>query len=290
MPDFNTAVCFDWDGTIIDSMNDKFENFISAIIKAFDIKLPGDDILLSNLRKLIDFCHKEYGGELRVYQFDNVVNSLSHPQDLLRVVRLLANNSQQLKNSSYIRERHLYTNFQEELEGDTSRDFSAWVSGIGNILKILMNMEASPLDNFRYLPDRKKSFDVFDREYTDLNTESSQNWKPFAEAEGVLEKLFAANDLFVVSSLLTPLLSEEVKKHSFADRINTCIGGDKGENLNYVKTLGYRRVVFVGDMPADRIAAMKSGSDYYRIHPGKDLGNQDWKMMINRLNLSVNES
>ncbi|MCK5248605.1 MAG: hypothetical protein KAJ98_01480, partial [Spirochaetaceae bacterium] len=92
-------------------MNDKFENFISAIIKAFEIKLTGDDILLSDLRKLIDFCHKEYGGELRVYQFDNVVNSLSHPQDLLRVLRLLAVRPQQLKNSSYIRERHLYINF-----------------------------------------------------------------------------------------------------------------------------------------------------------------------------------
>ena len=286
---FNTAVCFDWDGTIIDSMNDKFGNFISAIIKAFEISIPGDDILLSDLRKLIDFCHKEYGGELRVYQFDNVVNSLSHPQDLLRVVLLLADKSRQLKNSSYIRERHLYTNFQEELEGDTSGDFLSWVSNIGNILENLMNMEASPLDKFRHLPDRKNSFDVFDREYTDLNTESSQEWKPFAEAEGVLEKLFAANDLFIVSSLLTPHLSEEVKKHSFADKINSCIGGDKGENLSYVKTLGYRRGVFVGDMPADRIAAVKSGSDYYRIHPGKDPGNHDWKMMINRLNLSVNE-
>ncbi len=286
---FNTAVCFDWDGTIIDSMNDKFENFISAIIKAFEINLTGDDILLSDLRKLIDFCHKEYGGELRVYQFDNVVNSLSHPQDLLRVVRLLADKPQQLKNSSYIRERHLYINFLEELEGDTNSDFSAWVSGIENILEIFMNMEASPLDNFRYLPDRKKSFDVFDREYTDLNTESSQGWKPFAEAEKVLKELSVSNDLFIVSSLLTPLLSEEVKKHSFADKINSCIGGDKGENLNYVKTLGYRRVVFVGDMPADRIAAVKSGSEYYRIHPGKDPGNHDWKIMIKQLNLSVNE-
>jgi len=285
---FNTAICFDWDGTIIDSMNDKFENFISAIIKAFGISIPGDDVLLSDLRKLIDFCHKEYGGELRVYQFDNVVNSLSHPQDLLRVVRLLANKSQQLKNSSYIRERHLYTNFQEELEGDTSGDFSAWVGGIGKMLEILINMEASPLDNFRYLPDRKKSFDIFDREYTELNTESSQEWKPFAEAEKVLKELSAANDLFIVSSLLTPLLMEEVKNFSFADSISSCYGGDKIENLNYVKTLGYRRVVFIGDMPADRTAAVKSGSDFYRIHPGKDLGNHDWKMMIKRLNLSIN--
>ncbi len=287
---FNTAVCFDWDGTIIDSMNDKFENFISAIIKAFKINFQKDEMLLSDLRNLIDFCHKEYGGELRVYQFDNVVNSLSHPQDLLRVVRLLADSPHQLKNSSYNRERHLYTNFQEELEGDTSSDFSAWVNRIGNILETFMNMKTSPLDHFQYLPDRKKCFDVFNQEYTDLNTDSSQKWKPFAKAEKVLEQLSTANDLFIVSSLLTPLLSEEVKTHTFAGKINSCIGGDKGDNLNDVKTLGYRRVVFVGDMPADRVAAAKSGADFYRIHPGKDQGNYDWEMMIKQLSLSVNEN
>jgi beta-phosphoglucomutase-like phosphatase (HAD superfamily) len=90
MPNFTTAVCFDWDGTIIDSMNDKFENFISAIIKAFQSKIQFEESILPDLRNLIDFCHKEYGGELRVYQFDNVVNSLYHPMDLLRVIRLLS--------------------------------------------------------------------------------------------------------------------------------------------------------------------------------------------------------
>ncbi len=282
---FNTAVCFDWDGTIIDSMNDKFENFISAIIKAFKIDIQVIGSLLQDLRKLIDFCHKEYGGELRVYQFDNVVNSLSHPQDLLRVIRLLADHPLQLKDSSYIRERHLYANFQEELEGDINSEFLAWVSSIGNILETFMEMENSPLDNFRHLPDRKKCFDIFDQEYTDLNTKSSKNWKPFDKAEKVLEKMAATNDLYIVSSLLTPLLSEEVKNHPFADKIISCFGGDKGENLNYVKTLGYRRIVFVGDMPADRVAAVRNGADFYRIHPGEEQGNRNWEMMIEVLDL-----
>jgi len=156
MPKFNTAICFDWDGTIIDSMNDKFENFISAIIKAFKMDIQIPNTLLPDLRKLIDFCHKEYGGELRVYQFDNVVNSLSHPEDLLRVIRLLADHPHHLKDSSYIRERHMYTNFQEELEGGTKSDFMAWVSSIGNILENFMNMENSPLNRFISLPDRIK--------------------------------------------------------------------------------------------------------------------------------------
>ena len=288
MPEFNTAVCFDWDGTIIDSMNDKFENFISAIIKAFKIEIQSEHFSLLDLRKLIDFCHKEYGGELRVYQFDNVVNSLSHPQDLLRVIQLLADKPHQLKDSSYIRERHLYTNFQEELEGVTKSDFLVWVSSIGDILENFMNMKDSPLNRFRYLPNRKKCFDVFNQEYTDLNTKSSKEWKPFAQAEKVLEKIAAGNDLFVVSSLLTPLLTEEVKNHPFADKIISCFGGDKAENLNYVKTLGYQRIVFVGDMPADRSAAVKSGADFYRIHPGKDRGNYDWEIMIEVMDLSGN--
>lgn len=287
MSKFNTAVCFDWDGTIIDSMNDKFENFISAIIKAFRIDIHNELFSLPDLRKMIDFCHKEYGGELRVYQFDNVVNSLSHPQDLLRVIRLLADNPHHLKDSSYIRERHLYTNFQEELEGDTKSDFLVWVSSIGNILENFMNMKDSPLGRFRHLPDRKKCFDIFDQEYTDLNTQSSKKWKPFAQAEKVLEKIAAGNDLFVVSSLLTPLLSEEVQNYHFADKIISCFGGDKTENLNHVKTLGYQRIVFIGDMPADRSAAVKNGADFYRIHPGKARGNSDWEMMIELLDLSV---
>ena len=287
MPEFNTAVCFDWDGTIIDSMNDKFENFISAIIKAFNIEIQNMDMQLSDLRNMIDFCHKEFGGELRVYQFDNVVNSFSHPQDLHRVIQLLVKHPHQLKNSSYFRERHLYTNFQEELEGDTSSDFMSWVSSIGNILEIFMNMKDSPLDRFRYLPDRKKCFDVFNQEYTDLNTKSSTKWKPFDKAEKVLEKISTANDLFVVSSLLTPLLTEEVKNFPFADKIISCFGGDKTENLNHVKTLGYQRIVFVGDMPADRTAAVNSGADFYRIHPGNTRGNYDWEMMIKVLNLAA---
>ena len=210
MPKFNTAVCFDWDGTIIDSMNDKFENFISAIIKAFGFDSLNIE-LLPDLRNLIDFCHKEYGGELRVYQFDNVVNSLSHPQDLLRVIKLLADNPQQLKTSSYIRERHMYTNFQEELEGNASSYFFEWVKNIGSILEIFISMKISPFDSFLDLPDRKKCFDIFDQEYTDLNTQSSKNWKPFDKAEKVLEELSTGNDLFVVSSLLTALLTDEVK-------------------------------------------------------------------------------
>jgi phosphoglycolate phosphatase-like HAD superfamily hydrolase len=287
MPKFNTAVCFDWDGTIIDSMNDKFENFITAIIKAFGFDSLNIEILPA-LRNLIDFCHKEYGGELRVYQFDNVVNSLSHPMDLLRVIRLLRDHPDQLKNSSYIRERHMYTNFQEELEGNTSGDFLEWVRSIGKILENFMNTEDSPLDRFRHLPNRKKCFDIFNQEYTNLNTQSSKKWKPFDSAEKVLEEIAVENDLFVVSSLLTPLLSEEVKNYHFADKIISCFGGDKTENLNHVKTLGYQRIVFVGDMPADRSAAVKNGADFYRIHPGKDRGNNDWEKMIRVLNLSVN--
>lgn len=289
MPEFNTAVCFDWDGTIIDSMNDKFENFISAIIKAFNIKIQNMDMQISDLRNLIDFCHKEFGGELRVYQFDNVVNSLSHPQDLQRVIQLLADHPHMLKNSSYIRERHLYTNFQEELEGDNRNDFLTWVSSIGNILEIFIKMKNSPLDEFRYLPNRKKCFDIFDQEYTNLNTESSKKWKPFTLAEKVLEEIATGNDLYVVSSLLTPLLTEEVKNHPFADKIISCFGGDKTENLNHVKTLGYQRIVFVGDMPADRTAAVNSGADFYRIHPGNTRGNYDWEMMIEVLNLATDK-
>ena len=285
MPKNNTAVCFDWDGTIIDSMNDKFENFISAIIKAFKIDFQNKHFSILDLRKLIDFCHKEYGGELRVYQFDNVVNSLSHPQDLLRVIRLLAKHPYQLKISSYIREEHLYTNFQEELEGDASSDFLDWVRSIGNILENFINTEDSPLDMFQNLPDRKKCFDIFDQKYTDLNTQSSKKWKPFDYAEKVLEKIADNNDLFVVSSLLTPLLTEEVNNHPFADKIISCFGGDKGENLNHVKTLGYQRIVFVGDMPADRSAAVNSGVDFYRIHPGHTRGNYDWEVLIKMLNL-----
>jgi phosphoglycolate phosphatase-like HAD superfamily hydrolase len=49
--------------------------------------------------------------------------------------------------------------------------------------------------------------------------------------------------------------------------------------------MGYKRVVFVGDMPADRSAAVKSGSDFYRIHPGNERGNSDWEKMIGALNL-----
>ena len=285
MPKFNTAVCFDWDGTIIDSMNDKFENFISAIIKAFDIDIQYMDMQLSNLRNLIDFCHKEFGGELRVYQFDNVVNSLSHPQDLLRVIRLLADHPDKLKNSSYIREKHLYTNFQEELEGDNSIDFLTWVRSIGNILENFISMINSPLKMFQYLPSRKDCFDIFDQEYTNLNTKSSVNWKPFNKAENVLENLASNNDLFVVSSLLTHLLTEEVKIHPFADKIISCLGGDKTKNLNHVKTLGYQRIIFIGDMPADRSAAVNSGADFYRIHPGKHKGNSDWEKMTGVLNL-----
>ncbi len=287
MPKFNTAVCFDWDGTIIDSMNDKFENFISAILKAFKIDIQNTDTLLPKLRKLIDFCHKEYGGELRVYQFDNVVNSLSHPKDLLRVILLLADHPDQLKISSYIREKHLYTNFQEELEGDNSNDFLIWVRSIGNILEDFISMKDSPLKRFQYLPSRKECFDIFDQEYTNLNTKSSVNWRPFSKAENVLEKLASFNDLFVVSSLLTPLLTEEVKNYPFADKIILCYGGDKTKNLNHVKTLGYQRIIFVGDMPADRSAAINSGADFYRIHPGKDRGDSDWEMMIEVLKLSV---
>jgi len=40
-------------------------------------------------------------------------------------------------------------------------------------------------------------------------------------------------------------------------------------------------------MPADRSAAVKNGADFYRIHPGKDRGNDDWENMIRMLNLSV---
>ncbi len=280
-----TAICFDWDGTILDSMNDKFENFIFAVSKAFLINLSDRDTPLDNISKLIDFCHKEYGGELRVYQFDNVVDSFSHPRNLLRVIRLLAEKPQELKTSSYIRERHLYDTFQEELEGDNNNDFISWVSSVGDILESLTTLESSPLDGFRDLSNRKKYFDVFNQEYTDLNTKSSFGWKPFVKVERVLEKLSVDKDLFVVSSLLTPLLSEEVKKYTFAERIKTVIGGDKAENLNYVKTLGYRRVIFVGDMPADRVAAVKSGAEFYRIHPGEDRGNSDWEMMMEKLNL-----
>jgi len=32
-------------------------------------------------------------------------------------------------------------------------------------------------------------------------------------------------------------------------------------------------------MPADRSAAVNSGADFYRIHPGKDRGNYDWGKM-----------
>jgi len=287
MPKFNTAICFDWDGTIIDSMNDKFENFISAIIKAFKIEIQNMDMQLSNLRNLIDFCHKEFGGELRVYQFDNVVNSLSHPQDLLRVIKLLADNPQQLKTSSYLRERHMYTNFQEELEGNAFSYFFEWVRNIGSILEDFISIKNSPLDGFLDLPDRKKCFDIFDQEYTALNTQSSKKWKPFDKAEKVLEELATGNDLYVVSSLLTPLLTDEVKSHTFADNIISCFGGDKTENLNHVKTLGYQQIVFVGDMPADRSAAVKNGADFYRIHPGKNRGNDDWEKMIGVLNLKI---
>jgi len=280
-----TAICFDWDGTILDSMNDKFENFISAVSKAFLINASDCDSQLDNISKLIDFCHKEYGGELRVYQFDNVVDSFSHPRNLLRVIRLLAEKPQELKASSYIRERHLYDNFQEELEKDNNNDFISWINSVGDILESFMNLEKSPLERFLDLSNRKKYFDVFNQEYTDLNTKSSYGWKPFNKADKVLDKLSAGNDLFVVSSLLTPLLSEEVRKYAFSEKIKSVIGGDKVDNLNFVKTLGYRRVIFVGDMPADRVAAMKSGAEFYRIHPGEDRGNSDWEMMMEKLNL-----
>lgn len=285
MPEFNTAVCFDWDGTIIDSMNDKFENFISAIVKAFTTEIQFKKTLMHDIRKLIDFCHKEYGGELRVYQFDNVVNSLSHPEDLLRVIQILKKNPNQLKDSSYLRERHLYINFQEELEGDTKNEFISWISDIADILEGFIKLKPSPLDNFKQLSDRKKCFDIFNQEYSDLNTISSPEWKPFAKAEKVLEKIAASNDLYVVSSLLTPLLTEEVKSYTFADKIISCFGGDKTDNLNHIKTMGYKRIVFVGDMPADRSAAVKSGSDFYRIHPGNDRGNSDWEKMIGMMKL-----
>jgi phosphoglycolate phosphatase-like HAD superfamily hydrolase len=285
MPEFNTAVCFDWDGTIIDSMNDKFENFISAIIKAFTTEVNFEKYLVFDIRKLIDFCHKEFGGELRVYQFDNVVNSLSHPGDLLRVIHILRKNPNQLKDSSYLREKHLYVNFQEELEGDTRSDFMSWISNIADILENFLTLNPSPLDNFRLLADRKKCFDIFNKEYSNLNTISSPTWKPFVKSEKVLEKIADTNDIYVVSSLLTPLLSEEVKSYSFADKIISCFGGDKTENLNHIKTLGYKRIVFVGDMPADRSAAVKSGSDFYRIHPGNDRGNSDWEKMIGLMKL-----
>jgi phosphoglycolate phosphatase-like HAD superfamily hydrolase len=285
MPEFNTAVCFDWDGTIIDSMNDKFENFISAIIKAFTTEILFEKTLMQDIRKLIDFCHKEFGGELRVYQFDNVVNSLSHPWDLLRVIDILRKNPNQLKDSSYLREKHMYINFQEELESDNKHEFISWINNIADILEKFLKLKPSPLDNFRQLPDRKKCFDIFNQEYSDLNTMSSPTWKPFIKAEKVLDKIAASNDIYVVSSLLTPLLTEEVKSYAFADKIISCFGGDKTENLNHIKTIGYKRIIFVGDMPADRSAAVKSGSDFYRIHPGNAKGNSDWDKLIRVMDL-----
>lgn len=214
-----------------------------------------------------------------------VVNSLSHPRDLQRVIRLLAEQPLQLKTSSYIRERHLYTNFQEELEGNKSNDFLTWVRSIGTILDNFINTENSPLREFQYLPSRKECFDIFDQEYTHLNMLSSIKWKPFDSVERVMEKIAVGNDLFIVSSLLTPLLTEEVENHPFADKIISCFGGDKTKNLNLIKTMGYKRIIFVGDMPADRSAAENSGADFYRIHPGNSRGNYDWEMMVEVLNL-----
>jgi len=280
-PKFNQAICFDWDGTIIDSMNDKFENFIDAVLKAFEIDKKVDFKHLALYRRMIDFCHKEYGGELRVYQFDNVIHSLSHPEDLLRLLTHLSESPDSLKQSSYLRETHLHKNFEEELNGDHRDAFLKWIQELVVELSAFLSDENDPFPEFRSIPDKNARFEIFNQKYTDLNTERSKNWKTFPDTVSVIIKLAEKYDLYIGSSLLNPLLNVEVANYPEIDKnMMEIYGGDKSEALKKVKSFGYKKIVFVGDMPADRVVAEKNSVPFYRIHPEEGQGNKDWIAMI----------
>jgi len=115
--------------------------------------------------------------------------------------------------------------------------------------------------------------ETYDRIYSSLNSVAADKyWKPFPSAKKTIAHLAQKYDLYIASGVVQDILEKDFDHHGFDRSLfcgikgsNPAGGSDKADILKWIKSRGYKEILFAADSSRDLEYARKAGVKFFRI-------------------------